>query len=841
MVGVRFIAFDEPVVLDFIGRCREFVDFFSGWGGVRARSVEQVFTSFQGPYAKLLERAVRDEGSDRARLADAFDALVAQVDEARFLACCEDERRAEDFRRREAASELLGGDAVVGMWNPGSEGEYRSKHVGVGFAPLQRVRVASQGYSERVAADPVVLRGLAREYSIFSMLLEDRLRELERLWARCISTCSWAGFGSLSVFSGVRGYLAENREDQRWLEAIAGAFERAGGQNHTLTGLDLTVAVIGASVIPSYVGQLLSDPDLSVEEIESIAAALAGERRTRQVLAAYVAGVLDGLTLDASGTQIARAGALLRGMSVSADASAVFLRRVSAEDLIDRVALAGLFAHSGKPTDANGYIHGLREVFRAGEPCLAQSDPAFVKQYAHDLFDATLTPKRVEPTTGNATFALSYLLRDSALSSEFLLTVGARLESFEREFPDPAVGWLAIGQQGRGMAGFFPADKHGSANDASAALMSAFGKSPQASLEFFSSFDPQTMSAPTDRQRYWLAERPWGEDGFESITGALDAATTAPETARTAPASALVSSAVKMLARRGSDGVVDPFDIDYIHPRAATHMASVLSAYMPAVDFYISKPPEVEVEDGVVDAISRDDLGTIQNMPLFDPDDLKGVITTITRGDKGATALRMGIDSYHDRHLAQVIAAHKDHPDFQKALDAAAAGGGALEGFVLNAVGEAAIAEGEDRDREAKAWIGLQRHLAEAIPVDRIPFAGPVAESLTAHALDQIEEQAGEVYARAREEAVKSSNTAARSALAYYEMRLNRAVIEGGLVTAEEDRALIPEVFNNGFPSLDELATNQGLINRVGNVGDNYYDRFKVENAYDKQFSRRFE
>lgn len=803
--------------------------------------MEQVFTSFQGPYAKLLERAVRDEGSDRARLADAFDALVAQVDEARFLACCEDERRAEDFRRREAASELLGGDAVVGMWNPGSEGEYRSKHVGVGFAPLQRVRVASQGYSERVAADPVVLRGLAREYSVFSMLLEDRLRELERLWARCISTCSWAGFGSLSVFSGVRGYLAENREDQRWLEAIAGAFERAGGQNRRLTGLDLTVAVIGASVSPSYVGQLLSDPDLSVEEIESIAAALAGERRTRQVLAAYVAGVLDGLTLDASGTQIARAGALLRGMSVSADASAVFLRRVPAEDLIDRVALAGLFAYSGKFADANGYIHGLREVFRVGEPCLAQSDPAFVKQYAHDLFDATLTPKRVEPTTGNATFALSYLLRDSALSSEFLLTVGARLESFEREFPDPAVGWLAIGQQGRGMAGFFPADKHGSASDASAALMSAFGKSPQASLEFFSSFDPQTMSAPTDRQRYWLAERPWGEDGFESITAALDAATTTPGNIGTAQASSLATSAVKMLANRSFAASSEQFAASSIHPRAATHMASVLSAYMPVVDFYVTKPPTARVEDGEVAGISRDDLGTILDMPVFAKDDLNALITAITQVDDGAVALRMGMDTYHDRHLAQVIRDHSGSIDFEKTLNSAAAGGGALEGFVLNAVGEAAIAAGEERDRETRAWIGLQRHLAEVIPVDRIPLAGPLVEGLTDYGLDVIEEHAGDTYARARSEAVQTANTAAEIAYYSYTTRLDRAVIEGGLVTDKDDRELIPEVFANGFPSMAELAQDQGLANRVGDVGDNYYDSFRVETSFDKAFFERFQ
>lgn len=841
MVGVRFIAFDEPVVLDFIGRCREFVDFFSGWGSIRSGGLEQVFSCFVGPYARLFERAAEDESRDRARMADAFEALVAQLEEVCYVARCEEERREQHFHRQEAASKFYWRDDAVEALDLFPESEYRPPNVAVGFTPLQRVRVASQGYSERVAADPVVLRGLAREYSVFSMLLEDRLKDLERLWARCISTCSWAGFGSLSVFSGVRGYLAENREDQRWLEAIAGAFERAGGQNRRLTGLDLTVAVIGASIDPSYVGLLFNSLDLSVEEIESIAAALAGERRTRQVLAAYVAGVLDGLTLDASGTQIARAGALLRGMSVSADASAVFLRRVPAEDLIDRVALAGLFAHSGKFADANGYIHGLREVFRAGEPCLAQSDPAFVKQYAHDLFDATLTPKRVEPTTGNATFALSYLLRDSALSSEFLLTVGARLESFEREFPDPAAGWLALGQQGRGMAGFFPADKHGSANDASAALMSAFGKSPQASLEFFSSFDPQTMSAPTDRQRYWIAERPWGEDGFESITGALDAATTTPGNIGTAQASSLATSAVKMLANRNFAASSEQFVPSSIHPRVAMHMANVLSAYMPAVDFYVTEPPTARVEDGQVAEISRDDLGTILDMPVFAPDDLNALITTITQVDDGAVALRMGMDAYHDRHLAQVISTYRDRANFQDILNEAAAGGGALEGFVLNAVGEAAIAAGEERDRETRAWIGLQRHLVEVIPVDRVPVAGPLLNALTGQAFDVIEEHAGDAYARARSEAVQAANTAADMAYYSYATRLDRAVIEGGLVTDEDDRELIPEVFAEGFPSMAELAQNQGLTNRVGNVGDNYYDSFRVRVSFDDQFSRRFQ
>ena len=40
---------------------------------------------------------------------------------------------------------------------------------------------------------------------------------------------------------------------------------------------------------------------------------------------------------------------------------------------------------------------------------------------------------------------------------------------------------------------------------------------------------------------------------------------------------------------------------------------------------------------------------------------------------------------------------------------------------------------------------------------------------------------------------------------------------------------------------MSELAQNLGLANRVGNVGDNYYDSDQVKSAYDKQFSVRFQ
>ncbi|WP_165867174.1 hypothetical protein, partial [Schaalia canis] len=118
-------------------------------------------------------------------------------------------------------------------------------------------------------------------------------------------------------------------------------------------------------------------------------------------------------TLESGSIQLLRATALLEGLSTNGPASAALLTALKADNLIDRVGLAGGYAYMGSGDEALPYAQALREVFRTGEPHLASIDPALSSAYATSMISFINGARFDGAMPGNDIHALSYLLHGS--------------------------------------------------------------------------------------------------------------------------------------------------------------------------------------------------------------------------------------------------------------------------------------------------------------------------------------------------------------------------------------------------------------------------------------------
>ncbi len=455
--------------------------------------------------------------------------------------------------------------------------------------------------------------------------------------------------------------------------------------------------------------------------------------------------------------------------------------------------------------------------------------------------------------------ALSYLLHDGHYSDGFLEGAGDGLDAYERlneDFPDG--GWRMRSSGPSGLSWLFTEDDVEAAFDPMASYMSALGNNGSASLDFFSDDEHGA-----DRQRYYLLERLWGHDDFEGITAAVDSATTDfgsfSDVEDRQDAAGLVSSAVEYLTNRdnndwvefgGNDEEFQPGDLSGEASRSLAHM---LGAYMPAVDYYASAPDAAGDQAGDYANVVRSDLGTLEDMPVFEDAELRRMLEVTLSNDDGFIAMREATSNYQNAHLADVLS-HRDETGFydgpngtdgiwQTATNADAR----LEGIMMDSIGEVEIAEGVERDEQIKAWIDLGSGLASAVPVP----GGGLVDGLADQTLGLGSDSLTDSLANNETQAISESNQAAESALMGRRIAIVENLYDAEVITdstiasaAREsgyDSEQVDEWFGDGFPSRDEVLADTDLQNFMNTLSDGNVDMNEYAQNYELIFRDYFE
>ncbi len=315
-------------------------------------------------------------------------------------------------------------------------------------------------------------------------------------------------------------------------------------------------------------------------------------------------------------------------------------------------------------------------------------------------------------------------------------TVANDLDQYERIDMDGASGlWGSRPDNGADFSQFMP---YGTAMttdnlDPMSGLMSAMENDPELALEFFSD-----DSHPEDihtRSYYYIHDRNWDQDAYESITGVLDVATTDPdlisdpESTSARQASLLASRTVDYLSERDNfDSILERFE--YVDNGAPESIAHIMSTYMAGVDNALTPGADGDVDPGLFTMSSDAHNADMPNVPLFDRGSLEKLSLFAMASDDGFAELRNGLNDYRADKLSSLAdqVAGSGDDDFQARLTTGLQADARLEGFFVHTIGEDKIHDGEEADKRTQGWIDFGSDVFDLIPV---PGLDSMAEGAT--------------------------------------------------------------------------------------------------------------
>ena len=236
------IEFDDGVADMLISAAHAAGDELRAQGPARRTAAENASEDFSGAYAMRFTEAMRTEAADRPALARSLDTLVASVRAVKASAAKERQRledvaawnqREEDRKRALTMSPpslaMPTHQPPLLFEIPPSSVPIVPEPVEATFVPRGRVRTGTGTSNGRSSADPSRLRSFASTCRANDTAAAAKESTLKAAWASFMTSCAWARVGSVSVIHGFDRYLDENAADAAWMDRVAGAFERAGG------------------------------------------------------------------------------------------------------------------------------------------------------------------------------------------------------------------------------------------------------------------------------------------------------------------------------------------------------------------------------------------------------------------------------------------------------------------------------------------------------------------------------------------------------------------------------------------------------------------------------------
>lgn len=237
---VGAIPFDDAVADRLAQAAKTAADVMRAQAGARRGAAEDAAQDFKGAYAGRFIESVGVEAGDRLKLASVLDGLSEAVTAAKADAEKERTRlhdleawqkRQDERRAAEAAAPL--GPISLPPARPfdikPSEIPVRPVPIEASFAPRGRVRTGLGTGHGRSSAVPSTLRSFATMTRAKDTALATQAVSVKNAWSAFTGACTWVPVTSATFAGGFERLLEENEADAAWVERIAQAFERAGG------------------------------------------------------------------------------------------------------------------------------------------------------------------------------------------------------------------------------------------------------------------------------------------------------------------------------------------------------------------------------------------------------------------------------------------------------------------------------------------------------------------------------------------------------------------------------------------------------------------------------------
>jgi len=325
----------------------------------------------------------------------------------------------------------------------------------------------------------------------------------------------------------------------------------------------------------------------------------------------------------------------------------------------------------------------------------------------------------------NPSGALSYLLYDGRFGDAFLTSMGDGLDAYERVDNSGASGlWGNRPDMGIDFSQYLPwGAASGYRNlDPMTSLMSSLENSPAVALDFFSGGEDVDG---VSRSEYYIKERNWDQDAYESLTGALDVATTNsdlisdPNSATARQAAQLASETVHYLSGRENYDEIADMITRSPDNGASESLAHIMSTYMVGVDAALNANQGGSNDPGVSNVYMDAFNAKVGNAPLFDEDSLQKFSLLAMASDDGFAQVRTGLTEYRAEKLgalADAVDQHDNHST-RNQLQTGITQDGAMEGFFINTLGDDRIAEGAAKDARIEAWVDGAASVVDLVPV----------------------------------------------------------------------------------------------------------------------------
>jgi hypothetical protein len=407
-------------------------------------------------------------------------------------------------------------------------------------------------------------------------------------------------------------------------------------------------------------------------------------------------------------------------------------------------------------------------------------------------------------------------------------------------------------------------------------LMSALSHSPQAALDFFSDNDDDGKpGGELSRAYYYIHERDWEQDSFDSISQVLDAATTDESLIHGSReqqerAALLASKTVDYLSTREDQKEIAEALHRWPENGASEDLAHILSTYMPSVEDGIGNTKQ-EGDGPDQGSFPIDSLGGRDTapMPVFYEEGLKNFMLLSTATDQGLGELTAGINDWRGQNLGSLADAYQQAhdradgssrnsdvlsvTDAKEALENGIKADARLQGFLLGTMGTDEIHEAGEQDKRTRATIGLFSDLADAIPV---PGAGRLAEGAAkelilagvSHARGEGFEQLEEALAHAEKDAVTDWNDKADATLQRENYTIAALLDSRGLSNAPDQMDPIARPGGDiltydeylQLDSSDRRLVDEELFGTAHGVGT-VMDRQDYAEAYRSEFGTYFQ
>jgi hypothetical protein len=471
-------------------------------------------------------------------------------------------------------------------------------------------------------------------------------------------------------------------------------------------------------------------------------------------------------------------------------------------------ALGNFVAGGGDHEAAQNAVDGIRNGL---ETASSAWDDDVAEEFGRDMVDAAVNPDWDVFSGSGTTVALSLLMFDSSYSGPFLTGVADRLDEVERDGEVPPGYWSQRAMSFSGVEWLFPEDAREAAFDPMVSVFGSMADQPGVALDWWDD---------ADRQEYWIKDRTWRHDDFQSLAAVLDSASTHPShidppfdrdgnlRPEAVAAAQLASATINYLPQNGGFGSQKDggfFGLGQSHSwggeAAGEHLANIIATYMPAVDDSLRQdrsglPATGEAWNAFGEPIPL--------LPYFDSDALATVIQVASRSDEGFAALRTGVSTYSNQQLA--LAAHDSTPgDSLSSVSEVLGNMAEIEGFFAYNVGGGDISEAKARDERNQAWVDLGKDLAGAVPVP----GGQVVGFIAKQGINVTADQVGNAVTGNEGVATGEANQMAQDSFESYLAQSVWALDDAGALPYQQDGADPlpdgPGVENGRLMSADQL------------------------------------